>query len=259
MGEVRRYPNGAFNWIDLVTPDVSEAKAFYAGLFGWETEDLPARGGAAYTMCRLGGEDVAAIHEHTADERAGWSSFISVDDVDKTTARAIELGATALRGPVDMAASRTSLIRDPGGAIVSLWQAKGHIGASLVNELGTWTWNELGTADLDAAKEFYGELLGWSADDVTGPLPRASFTLGTLLVGGAHALTPQEGDQSRWTVSFRVADADEAIARVQALGGAVLLPPMDIPIGRFAIVADPAGAPFTVSAFATPFQGVDGS
>jgi predicted enzyme related to lactoylglutathione lyase len=50
------------------------------------------------------------------------------------------------------------------------------------------------------------------------------------------------------------------MARAQELGGAVLLPPMDIPIGRFAIVSDPAGAAFTVTEFPEgPFRGVDGS
>ncbi|HEU4488006.1 MAG TPA: VOC family protein, partial [Actinomycetota bacterium] len=77
---------------------------------------------------------------------------------------------------------------------------------------------------------------------------------------GAHSPTPQEGSNSRWTVSFRVAEVDEAVARATELGGAILVPPMDIPIGRFSIAADPAGATFTMAAFpAGPFRGVDGS
>jgi uncharacterized protein len=79
-------------------------------------------------------------------------------------------------------------------------------------------------------------------------------------VGGGHAPTPQEGAAARWTISFRVADADQSAARVQELGGAVLLPPMDVPVGRFAIVADPAGASFSVTAVpGGPLRGVDGS
>ena len=90
-------------------------------------------------------------------------------------------------------------------------------------------------------------------------LPRASFAQGDLLIGGADAPTEAEAGPARWTVSFRVADADADAARAQQLGGTVLLPPMDIPIGRFAIVSDPAGAAFSITVFAGPFRSVDRS
>lgn len=261
MGHVSSYPNGTFNWVDLATLEVAGAKAFYSALFGWETTDVPGRHEAPYTMCRLQGKDVAAIHEQSAGEEDEWSSSISVDDIDETTSRARALGATVVTAPFDVKrAGRTSLIRDPAGAIVSLWESREHFGAGLVNEVGTWSWNELVTDKLDAARDFYADLMGWSSEIVPGPIPRASFTLGDLLVAGAHAPAPQEEDSSRWTVSFRVAEADEAVARARELGGAILVPPMDIPIGRFGIVADPAGAVFTMTAFpAGPFRGVDGS
>jgi hypothetical protein len=260
MGKVASYPQGTFCWVDLGTPDVAGAKAFYARLFGWQMEDLPA-GRGAYTMCRLDGGDVAGIHEHTEDEGTGWSSSISVDDTDRAAARARELGATVLAEPFDVpGAGRTAVLRDPSGAVVSLWRPQGHAGAGLVNEVGTWSWNELVSPDLGAATAFYARLFGWGAQDIPGPLPRTSFSLGDLLVGGGHAPTPQEGPVPRWTISFRVADADQSAARVQQLGGAVLLPPMDIPVGRFTIVADPGGASFSIASTPTgPLRGVDGS
>jgi predicted enzyme related to lactoylglutathione lyase len=260
MGEVASYPVGTFSWVDLGTTDVDGAKAFYGGLFGWQIEDLTSSQGA-YTMCRLEGRDVAGIHQHAPDDGTGWDSSISVEDADRATARARELGATVLKEPVDMpGAGRKAVLRDPSGAVVSLWQPQGHDGAGLVNEVGTWTWNELVTPDLAAAKAFYAELFGWGTQDIPGSFPRTSFSLGDLLVGGGHAPAPQEGPAARWTISFRVADADQSAARAEELGGSVLLPPMDIPVGRFAIVADPAGASFTVTAVpGGPLRGVDGS
>src|SRR5215218_2672580 len=261
MGQVERYPNGIFCWIDVGTTAVAGAKAFYGGLFGWEFEDQPAGDGDAYTLCRLQGRDVAGIHRHDPDEGIGWASSIAVDDLEAVTSRARELGATVLAEPFDVpGAGRTAVLRDPSGAVVSLWQPRGHAGAGLVNEVGTWTWNELVTPDLAAARAFYAELFGWGAHDIPGHFPRTSFSLGDLLVGGGHAPVPQEGPAARWTISFRVADADQSAARVQELGGAVLLPPMDVPVGRFAIVADPAGASFSVTAVpGGPLRGVDGS
>ena len=82
MGEVERYPDGSFCWIDLSTTDVEGAKAFYGRLLGWEFEDLPAPEGS-YTMCRLRGREVAGIHRHAEEEGTGWSSSVSVGDLDR--------------------------------------------------------------------------------------------------------------------------------------------------------------------------------
>jgi predicted enzyme related to lactoylglutathione lyase len=261
MGEVERYPNGSFCWIDLGTTDVTGAKAFYGELFGWEFEDRPAGDGEVYTLCRLQGRNVAGIHRHDPEEGIGWASSVAIDELEAVTSRAGELGATVLAEPFDVpGAGRTAVLRDPSGAVVSLWQPRGHAGAGLVNEVGTWTWNELVTPDLPAATAFYAELFGWGVQDLPGAFPRTSFSLGDLLVGGGHAPAPQEEPAPRWTVAFRVADADQSAARARELGGSVPLPPMDIPAGRFAIVADPAGVSFGVSAVpGGPFRGVDGS
>jgi predicted enzyme related to lactoylglutathione lyase len=189
---------------------------------------------------RIRGRDVAGIHEHTEDQGTGWSSNISVDDLDRATSRARELGASVLAEPFDVpGAGRTSVLQDPSGAVVSLWQAGGHGGAGLVNEIGTWTWNELVAQDLEAAKGFYGQLFGWAANDLPGPITRTSFMLGELLVGGGHVPVPQEDPNPRWTISFRVADADRSAEQARELGGRILLPPMDVPMGRFGIARRP--------------------
>ena len=260
MGEVTKYPNGTFCWIDLGTTDVAGAKAFYRELFGWDTEDVPA-GDGTYTLCRRRGRDVAGIHRHTEEEGIAWGSSIAVDDVDAATARARELGATVLMEPADLpGVARMAQLADPDGAVVTLSEARGHVGAGLVNEVGTWNWNELVSPAMEAAGEFYSALFGWTATANPGPIPRTSFGLGELLIGGGHAPTPQEGEAPRWTVSFTVADADQSVAQVERLGGSVLLPPVEVPAGKFAIVADPAGASFTITASAGgAFRGVDGS
>jgi uncharacterized protein len=261
MGEVSSYPNGTFCWVDLGTSDVAGAKAFYGELFGWDLEDVPAGEGATYTLARLRGRDVAGMHFHTEEEGTGWSSYICVDDLDATIARVRELGGGVLMEPADLpGVARMAQIADPGGAEVTLSQPTGQFGAGLVNDVGAWSWNELVSPGLQAATAFYAGLFGWKADQLPGPMPRISFTLGELLIGGGHQPGPQEGETPRWTVSFTVADADQSVAEVERLGGSVLLPPIGIPIGRFSIVADPAGAVFTVAAFpGGAFRGVDGS
>jgi predicted enzyme related to lactoylglutathione lyase len=261
MGEVMAYPNGHFCWVDLGTTDVAGAKTFYGELFGWEIEDVPGGDAGAYSMCRLDGKDVTGMHAHGPDEGTVWSSYISVHDADATAAKAKELGANVVLEPFDVAqTARMAVLKDPSGTLFCLWQSEGYPGARVVNEVGTWGWNELTTPDVEGAKHFYGELFGWQAADIPGDIPRASFMLGDILVGGVHAPQPQEGDHARWTIVFRVEDADDGARRVQELGGTVLLPPLAIPIGKFSLVADPQGAAFIISS--TPggaFAGLDGS
>ena len=259
MGEVEHHPDGTFCWVDLGTVDPAAAKAFYGGLFGWEFDDLPTGEQGTYSICRLRGKAVAGLYDLA--ERPGWGSYVKVDDVDRATARARELGAEVPVEPFDApGGGRVATIRDPVGASVSLSRPGEQFAAQVVNQDGAWTWNELVAPDLPAAVAFYGRLLGWVAAAIPGSVARTSFGLGELLIGGGHTPIEAEDPTPRWTVAFWVADADQAAARVGELGGTVLLPPMDIPAGRFTILADPQGAAFTATAVpGGPTRGVDGS
>jgi predicted enzyme related to lactoylglutathione lyase len=259
MGRVERYPEGTFCWVDLGTTDAPGAKAFYGGLFGWVFDDLPTGEQGTYSVCRLDGRAVAGLYDQ-ADTPA-WGSYISVDDVERATGRARELGAEVVVEPFGTPdGGRVAMVRDPAGAMVSLSQPGERFGAELVNQDNTWTWNELVSPDLAAGTRFYTELFGWSSQDLEGQIRRTSFTLGDLLIGGGHEPVPQEDPTPGWRVSFWVPDADQAAARTQELGGRVLLPPLEVPVGRFTIVADPQGAVFTAAAVpGGAVRGLDGS
>jgi predicted enzyme related to lactoylglutathione lyase len=131
MGERTRYDPGTFCWVGLATSDVAAAKAFYGSLFGWEAEDLEAGAAGTYTTLRYGAKDVAILYRQQPEARAAgalphWTSYISVQDADDSAAPAEELGGAAVfRAPFDVLdAGRVAAIRDPTGAIVSLWQPR---------------------------------------------------------------------------------------------------------------------------------------
>ena len=79
MGQVERYPDGTFCWVDLGANDAAGAKRVYGGLFGWEFDDLPTGAQGTYSTCRLGGRAVAGLYDRA--ERPAWGSYISVEDV----------------------------------------------------------------------------------------------------------------------------------------------------------------------------------
>jgi uncharacterized protein len=140
---------------------------------------------------------------------------------------------------------RVAAIRDPTGAIVSLWQPRSRIGATLVNEVGALCWNELATPDVERAKQFFGELLGWEYEgDDSGYV---SIRNAGSLNGGMREQTEQERDIGpSWLPYFTVEDAHDAARKAEQLGGRGLLPTISLSRGRFAVIADPQGAAFAV-------------
>jgi uncharacterized protein len=248
------YAEGTPNWVDLQTTDVDAAKAFYGALFGWSFADQPIPQDGTYSIAQLDGDAVAAIAPQSppmleSHAPPAWNTYIAVDDVDAAAAKVAGAGGTLAMEPFDvMEAGRMAFVLDPGGAAVGLWQAGAHIGATRVNEPNTLTWNELTSSDLDAALPFYEQVVGLSARKV--PMGEMEYTMlfvGEEMAGGATP--PQmDGVPNHWHVWFAVSDADEAARIAGENGGAVLVEPFDMPIGRAATIRDPQGAVFSVIA-----------
>lgn len=263
MGKRTSYEPGTFSWVELSTTDPDGAKAFYGELFGWDAEDSPIpddAGGGVYTMLKLDGESVAALYEQTKDQReAGvppnWFSYVTVSDADAAAARAKELGGVIHASPFDvMTQGRMAVIADPTGAVFGAWQARDSIGATLVNDPGSLTMNELSTNDVDAAARFYSDLFGWSVEalDTQGGPPYWSIRhegAARGLNGGMRELASEQRDAGvppHWMPYFTTRSLDDAIATAQGAGGTLHTGPIDIPAGRFAVLSDPQGAFFAI-------------
>ncbi|MEU9611781.1 VOC family protein [Streptomyces sp. NPDC048209] len=109
-------------------------------------------------------------------------------------------------------------------------------------------WVELSTSDVGAAQAFYAALFGWRSE--TDPRPEAGgYTTARLGEDAVAAFSPLYRPEQRpaWTVSFATEDADASADAVRSAGGTVLMGPMDVfDQGRFTVVADPAGAVFSL-------------
>jgi predicted enzyme related to lactoylglutathione lyase len=253
MGERDGYQPGTFCWAELSTSDQEAAKSFYAGLFGWQSDDRPVGEGSVYSMQVLAGKMVAAIAGQPQQQREGgvppmWNNYVWVDDADAVAARAKELGANVHAGPFDvMTAGRMAVIQDPQGAFFMLWQPGDHKGAQLVNAPGALVWNELQSPDPDASASFYSQLFGWKVEQFAGMEERyLGIQNDGAGNGGIRDLVPPSPPS--WLTYFGIPDIDEGLAKVGELGGVVLAGPIDIQMAKIAVVADPQGAVFALYA-----------
>ncbi len=253
MQEVVSYPPATFSWVDLATTNPDAAKQFYTQLFGWTYEDMPVSedGSMVYTMLKLDGRDVAALSAMPPGMEGippHWSSYITVDNLEESIAKAEAAGGTVIMPAMDvMDAGRMVGIQDPTGAVFYLWQSGTHIGAKLVNMPGTLCWNELLSHDVAKAGQFYTDLFGWTVQKDANS-DYLMFMNNGRAAAGMMQIQAEWGDMpSNWSVYFAVEDCDTSAAKAAELGGNILNPPSDIPgTGRFALVQDPQGAIFSI-------------
>jgi uncharacterized protein len=255
MSERTSYTPGTPSWVDLGTPDIEAAAAFYSSLFGWdvpESENAEQTGG--YRQAMLRGKPVAGMMPLMQEgQPPAWSSYVSVEDADATVAKVKQAGGTVFAEPMDvMELGRMAIFADPAGAVIGIWQPGTFVGAEVVNESNAVVWNELNTRDPEAARSFYGDVFGWGFEErqfENGPY--TSLKVGETSVGGMIDITGRAPDEvpAHWLVYFAVDDVDATVAKAKDSGGGVALDPFDIAgVGRIAIVKDLFGAVFAVMA-----------
>jgi hypothetical protein len=265
MSQRDDYEPGVPCWIDTLQPDPDAAMAFYAALFGWELAgpgEMPGDPAGRYLVARLRGRDVAAIgSQPPGDPSPGpaWNTYVCVASADVAALAAVDAGGEILVEPFDvLPAGRMAVLADPTGAPLCAWQSGERRGAQLVNEPGAWSMSHLATPDPERAAAFYGALFGWTTE--TFGEGDAAVTMFRLpgYVGGepeqpvsrevvALMSAAQDDGAPAWGVNLWDRDVDATAARAVELGGRVLAAPFDTPISRMAVLADPHGAPFSIS------------
>ncbi len=131
--------------------------------------------------------------------------------------------------------SQLSLITDAGEQTMT----------DMMKKHGAFSWNELMTTDIKAAKTFYGDMFGWVFNDMqSNDMEYTTVKAGDQDVAGITGMPPEAGQMPpMWGAYVTVDDVEASAKQAEALGGKILLAPLDIPdIGKFCVIADPQGA-----------------
>jgi predicted enzyme related to lactoylglutathione lyase len=247
--------HGRFLWYELVTTDMEAAKAFYAEVVGWGTQDA-SMPGMPYTLFTAAGASVSGLMDLPEDARKlglrpSWLGYVGVDDVDATADRIKQLGGAVHVPPKDIPnISRLSVAVDPQMATIALlkWLKPGQEQPAELGTSGRVGWHELLAADWEKAWAFYGQLFGWQkADADIGAMGTYQlFSAGGLTIGGMFT-KPASVPVPFWLYYFNIGDIDAAVKRVKVGHGRILDGPIEVPGGSWIVqCTDPQGAIFAL-------------
>ena len=243
------YHPGKFVWYDLLTEDLDRAKRFYGGLFGWEFE---ADTDDDYVSILHRGRPIAGIALVRRQENisvAQWVSWLSVTDVDVAAERARAAGADIVREPRELQGrGRFAVITDPQGALFAVVRSSSGDPTDGEPAYGTWFWTELWTSDVPGAASFYQDFTQWRRTTAEEAVLEDYIVFERDDSPRAGVIEIEwEGVRPHWLPYIRVRDPAAIAARVESLGGKVLIEPApDIRGGSVGLILDPSGAVFAI-------------
>lgn len=228
--------SNTFCWHGIST-DVATGTPFYTKVLGW---DFTADGDGSPMFVAPGG---AVAHIQPPDNGPpSWCSFLSVDDLDASTALARDQGGSVLMPPTDLPVGRFSVITTPSGAVFGLYQGADEDAVATPGP-GSIHWVELQSTAPGADVAWLSSVFGFSSRvDEMAKGPYHVLEADGVPRGGVTASTV---DASVFTAWVQVADLDATLAKVGAHGGKTLTDTFADPaVGRMAVVSDPSGATF---------------
>jgi predicted enzyme related to lactoylglutathione lyase len=259
--ESRTKLQGSHIWYELMTTDPDGAKRFYEAVVpGLAIGDrLP--GDQDYRIIgRSDGGSLGGLLGLTEEMRSHgakpiWMGYIGVDDVDATLAQIEARGGKALMPAFDIPQGRIAMVTDPQGNPFYVMKPVPPVGHEdkqsdvfSPTEEQRVGWNELSTPDPVAARDFYGELFGWTSDEFMPMGEHGEYRFfahqGTT-IGAVSGVMP--GGHPGWRYYIRVLSISKAAEASESGSGRVAMGPMEVPGGDHIIIGyDPQGAEFAL-------------
>ncbi len=246
--------DGRVVWHDLLTTTPAESRKFYGELFGWEFErpgmSIGIGDADSYMLIRHNGELIGGMLDANIMNRENnisqWVTVMSTGDLSAAVERVEANGGEILTPPTDVGSRGTlAVVAGPDKAIIALVQSRGGDPEEREPVVNGWLWNELWTNNVEQATGFYQALAGFQIEDhavqgedddyrvlKSGDSPRAAIMP-----------NPFERELPVWVNYIRVDDPAAITARVEELGGVVIIDASPRALGgEVAFVAGPSGA-----------------
>ena len=234
---------GKFVWADLVTDDVSAARKFYSGMFGWSFRQV-----GNYSIASNDERPLAGMFQRPrpTDRPAQprWIGYLSVSSVSEAQDKVTKAGGKVLAAQQNFPKrGDQAVFADAEGAVFGVISSQRGDTPDFLPEPGDWIWIQLLSRDARRAGEFYEAIGGYEV------LPNTSrpnsFVLTSKGYARAAVMTlPANQPQVKpaWLPFVRVRSVSESLTKAKQLGGKVLIEPKpELFQGKVAVVADPTG------------------
>src|SRR4051812_35775471 len=112
---------------------------------------------------------------------------------------------------------------------------------------GHFHWNELLTRDVEGAKRFYGDMIGWTFESMAAP-DGAPYWVASMDGQPVAGIFPTDRPEYKnlpeaWMSYLAVDDVDARVKKAVAAGAKLMKPIFDVPhVGRIAVLTEPGGA-----------------
>jgi len=251
-----KYLPGKIIWHDLLTDTPQLTQTFYAELFGWEFRALTDKS-INYKMIYLGDQMIGGMVDQNRlpnkKDISQWVIGLSVTDIEQAARAFVSAGGTVFTPPTSLGdRGEIAIVADQQGALLALLQTRDGdpMDSNETTVQGGFLWNELWAGDVGEATKFYSHLAKYSIEEETLGSVETPVEYRVLKSQGRPRagirLNPVEGLAPMWVSYLRVADEqalDKILARVEPLGGRILVPATRRPGGGMvAVVAGPSGA-----------------
>jgi predicted enzyme related to lactoylglutathione lyase len=246
---------GEFCWINMLTPQPAEARAFFGKLLGWTYVEIPGMG----HRVQVDGHDIGGLFDLESPQTPKGTPpligvMVKVDSADAIVEQVAALGGKARPAFDIIDQGRMAVCNDPNGAQFDVWEPKKGPGTDADStHNGAPSWFETMTTDVERAATFYSGLFGWTPEAMSMPgWNYTTFKLGTAYVAGMMEIKPEMGKiPPHWATYFTVDDTDRTAREAVELGAKLCVPVQDIPgIGRFCGITSPHGVMFYVIKYA---------
>jgi hypothetical protein len=234
------YMHGNFVWFELTAKDPAKAAAFYQSLFGWTSAESEI-GGEKMTTIQNGERPIATV---MAGKSAGWTGYISVENVDEAV-----LNTTSNEGSVVAPAAdipdvgRFAIVKDPDGAVIGLLKAsKGDSFDGPATH--DFFWSELWARKPADVVAFYEAVVDYTKQEVTyGKETSYRLVANKAPRGGIGKI--RAGKAAQWIPYVLVDDVAATSKAATKLKAKVVVKPFVIfGVGRGTVLSDPSGAYF---------------
>ena len=256
---------GRIIWHDLSSDAPEQSRKFYSELFQWQFEPLP---GINYSLIRHRGDLIGGMVDQTrlptSRDVSQWVALMSVDDVEAATRELRDAGGTVFTPPTSLGdRGRVAVVADAQGAVLALLETRDGDPPDSADPPppGRIFWNELWANDVAAASRFYRRLVPLEAESLDLGIEGVDYqvlTSGDRPRAGIRT-NPVASAEPMWVGYLRVeseAALEAILARVESLGGQVLLPATSRPTGgKVAVITGPSGAGIALQTW-EPGQGI---